>query len=302
MRTFYLMLLLITGSITAKVNVVTSIPDLADMTKEIGGDKVSVLSLATGREDLHAVPVRPSFLPKINSADLLISLGMEAEHAWLNALADEARNPKVMYKREGWIEVYKGIDILDRPERWDRAEGHQHPLGNPHYNVGPQCGKTMVRNIADALIEYDPANGEYYEKNLGVYIEKLDAMEKRLKERGKALDKAPVFSYHADVSYLCHFYGMEMTGSLEPKPCIQPTAKHLSHLAEQANKNNVKLILYNQAQDGKLPEKLARQCGASAVQFANAVGAETQIKTWIELQDYNLEVLLKGLKAAEEKR
>ncbi|MFH1761596.1 MAG: metal ABC transporter substrate-binding protein, partial [bacterium] len=276
-------------------NVVTSIPDLADMALNIGGEHIKVISLATGREDLHAVPVRPSFLPKINRADLLLNLGMEAEHAWLNALAGEARNPRVMYKREGWIEVYPGITILDRPERWDRAEGHQHPLGNPHYNVGPQCGKIMAQNIAQAFIASDPANKAYYQENLTKYLVKLESMEKTLKEKGSALKGISVFSYHSDVIYLCDFYGMQKIGSLEPKPGIQPTATHMAFLAEEAKKYNVKFILYNQAQNGKLPEKLAKECGVRAVQFANAVGAKGKIKTWIELQEYNLDALLQGL-------
>ena len=153
----FLILLFSGGMISAeaKLRVVASIPDLADMARIIGGNNVKVICLITGREDLHAVPVRPSFIPKLNRADLLLNLGLDAEHAWLPAIANESRNPKVMESGSGWIEVNKGIEILDRPEKFDRAEGHQHPLGNPHYNVGPQCGKHMAKNIAAAFIQND---------------------------------------------------------------------------------------------------------------------------------------------------
>jgi len=276
----------------AELNVVASIPDLADMARIIGGDSVCVVSLATGREDLHAVPVRPSFIPKINRADLLLNLGLDAEHAWLPAIARDARNRDVMESGKGWVEVGKGIAILEKPEKWDRAEGHQHPLGNPHYNVGPQCGRTMARNIADAFVARDPANEAVYRENLVRYLDELSALEVELLKKGAALKGQSVIAYHPDVAYLCAFYGMEKVGSIEPKPGIQPTAGHMVALADLIRQKGVRLILYNQAQNPRLPESLAQRTGARAVRFANAVGAMPEIKTWVDLQRYNLEMLL----------
>src|SRR5690349_4380903 len=70
----------------AKLRVVATVPDLADITRQVGGDLVSVESLAKGTEDIHAVPQRPSFVPKLNRADAVVLLGMEIEHAFLPAL------------------------------------------------------------------------------------------------------------------------------------------------------------------------------------------------------------------------
>ena len=279
----------------AELNVVASIPDLADMARIIGGDSIRVESLATGREDLHAVPVRPSFIPKINRADLLLNLGFDAEHAWLPAIARDARNRDVMENGKDWIEVGKGITILEKPEKWDRSEGHQHPLGNPHYNVGPQCGKVMAQNIAAAFIARDPANEKIYRENLDRYLNELSALETELLEKGAALKGQPMIAYHPDVAYLCAFYGMEKVGSIEPKPGIQPSAAHMAALADLVRQRNVRLIIYNQAQNPRLPESLAQQTGARAVRFANSVGAMPEIKTWVDLQRYNLNILLENL-------
>ncbi|MFP4032036.1 MAG: metal ABC transporter substrate-binding protein [Desulfococcaceae bacterium] len=283
----------------AAVNIVASIPDLADMARIIGGDQVRVTSLATGREDLHAVPVRPSFIPKINRADLLLNLGYDAEHAWLPALAKEARNRRVMEGGAGWIEVGEGVPILERPEKWDRSEGHQHPLGNPHFNVGPHAGRIMAQNIAQALIQFDPENESAYRDRLNRYLETLSGLEAELREKGAPLRGQKIVAFHPDVAYLCQFYGMEKVGSIEPKPGIQPTGRHLESLAGRMNEENVRLILYNQAQNARLPERLARETGARAVEFANAVGAKPDIDSWIELQRYNLDRLLAALPESE---
>src|SRR6266550_3313 len=82
------------GVANAKLRIVATTPDLADVTRQIGGDFVDVESLAKGTEDIHAVPQRPSFVPKLNRADGVVLLGFEAEHAFLPALMDVAQNPK----------------------------------------------------------------------------------------------------------------------------------------------------------------------------------------------------------------
>ncbi len=134
-----------------QLRVVASIPDLAWMAKRIGGDNVTVISLSTGKEDLHAVPVKPSFLPKLYRADLLITLGLDAEHAWLPALTRESRNSKIMPGQPNWINCSEGIDPLDVPKSITRLEGEQHPLGNPHINLSPQNGIVLSSNIFSAL-------------------------------------------------------------------------------------------------------------------------------------------------------
>src|SRR5256712_3833884 len=139
-----------------KLKVVTTIPDLADMTRQIGGDQVEVTSLATGVEDIHAVPMKPSFAVTLNRADAVVLLGLEAEHAFLPALLEAARNPKILRDAPGYIDCSTYITPLEVPTRIDRSLGDQHPMGNPHFNLDPVGGKAMARAIADGLARNDP--------------------------------------------------------------------------------------------------------------------------------------------------
>src|SRR5437867_11189663 len=75
-----------------KIYIVTSLPDLADIAARIGGDLVTVESLAKGIEDPHGVPIKPSFVPKLNRAQVLIVLGPEYEHSWLPGLVTQLGN------------------------------------------------------------------------------------------------------------------------------------------------------------------------------------------------------------------
>lgn len=286
----------------AKVNIITSIPDIADITREVGGQGVTVFSLAKGSEDVHLVRARSSFLPKINRAHLVISLGLMAESRWLDAIVNAARNKKVIRGGPGWIEAYKGLKILEQPvnpEDITKDVGHKH--GNPHFNSGPYCGKTMAKNIYEAIVGVDPKNKAYYTKRYNVYIKRLDDMEKRLLEKAAPLKGKYVISYHADLAYFCHFYKMNITGHLEPKPGIPPNSKHLAKLVTAAKRDGVCMVLYHQAQNPRLPKKIAMRVGAELVCFANMVKSRPNINTFIEFHEFNLEIMLNALKRSANK-
>src|SRR5438552_1729898 len=88
----------------AVLKFVATTPELADVTRRIGGDLVKVESLAKGTEDIHAVPQRPSFVPKLNQADGVVLIGLEAEHAFLPALTEVAQNPEILRGAKGYID------------------------------------------------------------------------------------------------------------------------------------------------------------------------------------------------------
>src|SRR5919201_2663686 len=152
-----------------KIRVVTTIPDLADITRQVGGDLVDVTSLATGVEDIHAVPMKPSFAVTLNRADAIVLMGLEAEHAFLPALLEAARNPKILRDAPGYIDCSTYVDVLEVPTRIDRALGDQHPMGNPHYNLDPVSMKEAARAIADGLGRNYPEHEAVFKKNLEAY-------------------------------------------------------------------------------------------------------------------------------------
>jgi ABC-type Zn uptake system ZnuABC Zn-binding protein ZnuA len=99
-----LMLLASHAEVDAKIRVVATIPDLADMARNISGDLLEVKSIATGVENIHAVPMKPSFAPLLNRADIIVLMGLGMEHAFLPALLEAARNPKFLPSAPGYID------------------------------------------------------------------------------------------------------------------------------------------------------------------------------------------------------
>ena len=102
----------------AKLNVVATTPDLAAIAQDIGGDRVAVTSLAKPTEDPHFVTPKPSFIVKLNRADVLIEGGAELELGWLPPLLDSARNPKLGSGAPGRLQAARSSPCWKCRRRW----------------------------------------------------------------------------------------------------------------------------------------------------------------------------------------
>src|SRR4029453_10682131 len=98
-----------------QIRAVATWPALADITRQVGKELVSVESLATGVEDAHGVPVKPSFVPRLNRADVLILIGLDDEHSWIPALLEVANNSKILPGKSGYIDCSSGVTVIDAP-------------------------------------------------------------------------------------------------------------------------------------------------------------------------------------------
>ena len=156
------------------VKVVTSFSDYASIAEEIGGDKVSVEYLSYGDQDPHFVPPKPSLALKLKEADLFVTTGLDLE-IWATSLLDKARNKNIMDGAVGYVTVYPGIELLQKPTTaLSRTEGDIHIYGNPHIQTSPLNWKEISENILIGLKKVDPENSEYYEEQQKAFADKVD--------------------------------------------------------------------------------------------------------------------------------
>lgn len=275
-----------------KLKVISSMPDFADMAREIGGDFVEVESLAKGIEELHAVPVRPSFASKLAAADVLIEMGFGNEHAWLPSLVEASHNQKLKPGALGNIVAAAGITPLDIPTDLNRREGEQHAQGNPHVNLDPAAGKVLAKNIAAGLIANAPEHKAAFEANLAKYLEIITAKEREWQTSKAQLKGIRFVSFHNHWAYWANYFGMECAGTLEPKPGIPPSGKHLAQLMERMKAQGVTIVVREPQYSEKLPKDVAEKTGATVVKLAIMVGGLPEAKTWIGMIDANLKSLL----------
>ena len=127
------------------INIIATTSDLAALVTEVGGDKVTVEALARGYRDPHFVEAKPSFVLKLNRADLLV-VGRELEIGWLPPLITQSRNAKIQPGADGYFDASLTAKILEIPTgQITRAMGDVHPLGNPHYWLDPENGRASPR-------------------------------------------------------------------------------------------------------------------------------------------------------------
>jgi len=283
------------SSYAQSIRVITTTPELADITKQIGKELVNVESLTRGVEFMHAVPVKPSFVPKLNRADILVVMGLDLEISWLPALLEVANNSKILPGQSGNIDCSNGISVLEVSRTVDRSEGDVHPKGNPHYNLDPVSGKIIARNIADGLSHNYPQHRAVFEKNLNAYLGDLDKAIARWQSMAAPLKGVKIVTYHVEWSYFARRFGLEQVGIIELKPGIEPTPNHLVALVQKMQQEKTQLIIYG-AQSDRFPRQLASQTSASVVRLQSIAGGSPETDTYIKFIDYNLRSLLTAVK------
>jgi zinc/manganese transport system substrate-binding protein len=289
------------SSLSAKLNVVATTPDFGAIASAIGGDQVSVTTLAKPTEDPHFVDAKPSFIVKLNRADALIEGGADLEIGWLPALLDQARNAKLASGAPGRIACNQGVQLLEVPATLDRSKGDIHAAGNPHYLTDPANARIVAQHIAEAFSGLEPKSASVFQDNLKKFTAQLDA---KIAEWDKLL--APfrgqrVVAYHDSWPYFAHHFELKIDLFLEPKPGIPPTPVHLAEVILQMRSQHIRAILVEPYQNSKTAQTVAADTGATAIgvsQFPGGVkGTESG---YIELIDYDIHALAKVLGGTKE--
>jgi zinc/manganese transport system substrate-binding protein len=283
-----------------KFSVVTATTDLEALTAEVGGDRVSVESIAKGYQDPHFVEAKPSFLLKLRQADLLVVVGLQLEIGWLPPLITQSGNPKIQVGANGYLDASQFAEILDVPQGTvTRAMGDVHPLGNPHYWLDPDNGRRIARGIAGKLGEMDPGDAAYFQQRFQDFDKRLSAAEQKWDAEMKPYRGRKVVTYHRSFPNFAKHFGLEVIGYVEPRPGIPPTPSHTLEIIQLMKRENCKLVLVEPYFDLKTPQSIGREASAQVVVYLPSIGGEKQVTTYFELFDYDIGLLIKAFNAAQ---
>lgn len=318
---------------SASIEIVTTTPDLKSIAEYIGGDKVSVTSIATGYQDPHFIDAKPSYMIKAKRADLFIKVGLELEIGWEPLIIEGSRNPKIQQGAQGNLDVSEGVMRLQVPTgKIDRSMGDIHPYGNPHYWTDPLNGKIIARNITNRLCAIYPSDASFFQKNLSLFNSRIDEalFGKKLTDKvggeklsdilagGKFYEflksnnlqgelggwlaevmpfqNAKIVTYHNSWPYFASRFGLQIIDQLEPKPGIPPGPTHIKEVMEQMKAGNVKVILMEPFYDDKPAKLVAEKTGAKIVVAPNSVGGSDKAKDYISLIDTILQNIVATMK------
>ena len=304
-----------------KLRIVTTTTDLAAITRAVGGDKVEVTAIATGREDPHFIAAKPSYMMVARKADLWIRVGMELEIGYEELILDGSRNPKIRIATPGHLDASVGVLRLEVPtQKVDRSMGDVHPLGNPHYLMDPLNGRIVAKSIGQRLAELAPEHTAYFNKQLKAFQRQLDErmfgnalvakcgggklwaalLKNRLDEllsrqEGPALGGwlaamrphtgKKLITFHRNWSYLVHRFGLVVALELEPKPGIPPSPGRVTEVIRRVESEEIKVLLMASYFSRKAPELVASQTGITVVACPMFPNAQTQATDYLALFD-----------------
>jgi zinc/manganese transport system substrate-binding protein len=281
-----------TSAHAAKIRIVTTMTDLADFTREIGGDRVEVHSLATGVEDTHGVPMKPSFVPIMNRADLVLTEGFEMEHAYLPALLEASKNPRIQRDRSGYVDCSQGIVPLGVPKSTEHYAGDVHPYGNPHYMLDPVLAETAIHNIYNALVKVAPEHQAEFTRNRDAYLAKLNGKIAEWDKEAKPLKGVKFISYHEEWSYFAKRFGMDYFGTVELRPGIDPTPRHIEELIAGMKAEHVPIVIREPQFPERVPRNIAEQTDATMIVLPIMPGGVPQTETYIKMMDYIVQTMV----------
>ena len=280
-----------------RLNVITTTEDLASIAREVGGDRIDVEAIARGYQDPHFVEAKPSFILRLQRADLLVVVGRDLEIGWLPPLVQQSRNSKIQIGADGYVDASLRARILDIPQgQITRAMGDVHPLGNPHYWLDPDNGKVIARAIFEKLAQRRPGDRVFFEQRLNDFNGRIDAAEKRWLAMMAPYKGVKVATYHRSFSNFADRFGLDVMGYVEPRPGIPPSPQHTLDLITEMKRQNVKLVLVEPYFDLRTPNAVGRGTGAEVLVMPPSVGGVKEVTDYFKLFDYDINLLITALR------
>ncbi len=231
--------------------VLVSFPPLDSFVKNVAGDRAGVLCLCTnvGPHD-YQYNVHDTLLLK--GADLFVANGLGLDDGFTDKMHESCGNPRLKYLKLG--KNFKAEELLAGGEHVCANPNHKHDGDHdPHLWLGVPEAIKMVEGVRDALKNADSAHAAEYEKNAAAYVERL----RKLHEDGKASlkDKQSrnLVTMHGSLGYFCRSFGVNVVGTVQSQPGVEPDPKKLAELVHLCKNEKVRVI----AVEPQYPENTA---------------------------------------------
>ena len=280
-----------TGS--SKLNVVATNSIIADITKNIAGDKINLHSIVPVGQDPHEYEPLPEDVKKTSQADLIFYNGINLEtggNAWFTKLVENAKKKE----NKDYYAVSEGVDVIYLEGQSEKGKE------DPHAWLNLENGIIYAQNIAKRLSEKDPANKETYEKNLKAYVEKLSALDKEAKEKFNNIpeEKKMIVTSEGCFKYFSKAYNVPSAYIWEINTEEEGTPDQIKTLVEKLRKTKVPSLFVESSVDDRPMKTVSKDTNIPiyAKIFTDSVAEEGEEgDSYYSMMKYNLEKIAEGL-------
>ncbi len=280
-----------TGS--SKLNVVATNSIIADITKNIAGDKINLHSIVPVGQDPHEYEPLPEDVKKTSQADLIFYNGINLEtggNAWFTKLVENAKKKE----NKDYYAVSEGVDVIYLEGQNEKGKE------DPHAWLNLENGIIYAKNIAKRLSEKDPANKETYEKNLKAYVEKLSALDKEAKEKFNNIpeEKKMIVTSEGCFKYFSKAYNVPSAYIWEINTEEEGTPDQIKSLVEKLRKTKVPSLFVESSVDDRPMKTVSKDTNIPiyAKIFTDSVAEKGEEgDSYYSMMKYNLEKIAEGL-------
>ena len=280
-----------TGS--SKLNVVATNSIIADITKNIAGDKINLHSIVPVGQDPHEYEPLPEDVKKTSQADLIFYNGINLEtggNAWFTKLVENAKKKE----NKDYYAVSEGVDVIYLEGQSEKGKE------DPHAWLNLENGIIYAKNIAKRLIEKDPVNKETYEKNLKAYVEKLSALDKEAKEKFNNIpeEKKMIVTSEGCFKYFSKAYNVPSAYIWEINTEEEGTPDQIKSLVEKLRKTKVPSLFVESSVDDRPMKTVSKDTNIPiyAKIFTDSIADKGEEgDSYYSMMKYNLEKIAEGL-------
>jgi zinc transport system substrate-binding protein len=254
----------------AKTAVFVSVLPQKFFAEQVGGERVEVSVLVGKNRDPHTFEPLPAQMAALSRADGYLSIGLPFEESLLPRIRQ--LNPSLrVFAADRGIERIRGKDEEHHGRTDEHGHEHDHGGSDPHVWNGVREARTIAENTCAALAELDPEGSDHYRRNLGNFLERLDALDAEFRELFRGREGAAFLVFHPAWGYLAREYGLEEvaieTDGKEPK------AADMAAVITEAKQRGVKVVFVSPQFSGRSAEIIARSIGAT-VETVNPLSEE----------------------------
>ena len=267
--------------------ILTTFTVLADMARNVAGDKVIVESLTKPGAEIHGYEPTPRDIIKAQDADLILDNGLGLER-WAQKFYGNLQDVP-------HVTLSEGITPIDISE--DAYAGKP----NPHAWMSPKLAVKYVENIRNALIKLDPGNAETYTANAQAYSEQIKQIDRKLQ---KTVEEIPVnrrfmVTCEGAFSYLAQDYGLTEEYLWAVNAEKQSTPRQVAKVIKTVRENQIPVIFCESTVSADAQKQVAKESNAKfgGVFYVDSLTeADGVAPTYFKLLEYNINTLVKGLK------